>query len=302
MDGNKKVSIVTHNSGFHTDDIFAVATLSLLLEKEGKEFEIIRSRDSSVIESADYVVDVGGIYDPKINRFDHHQEGRAGKRENSVDYAAFGLVWKQFGIGLSGSVIVYEKIDKILVQPIDALDNGIKLFSSEIEGLMPVDVGLLTFMFYPTWKEEDLNIDDRFVQLVGYAKFILRQFIKSTQDSVEAEQFVLEAYNKAKDKRIVDVGSNQYPWNEVLSRFPEPVFVIYKNIKNDTWSMKAIRDDMSSFNNRKDLPQEWAGKSNEELDSVTGVSGCIFCHTGRFMAVNKTKDGILRMAEIALND
>ena len=35
---NKKKILVTHNGSFHTDDVFACATLALMLEKENKSF------------------------------------------------------------------------------------------------------------------------------------------------------------------------------------------------------------------------------------------------------------------------
>ena len=63
--------LVTHNGSFHADDIFACATLCLILEKQGKEFEIIRTRDEEMIKTGDYVFDVGGIYDANKNIFDH---------------------------------------------------------------------------------------------------------------------------------------------------------------------------------------------------------------------------------------
>ena len=85
--------IVTHNSTFHADDVFAVATL-LIIEPDA---EVIRTRDENIISSADYVVDVGQIYDKDKKRFDHHQLGGAGKRDDGIEYASFGLVWKEYG-------------------------------------------------------------------------------------------------------------------------------------------------------------------------------------------------------------
>lgn len=38
-----------------------------------KNAEIIRSRDPEQLASCDIVVDVGGVYDPKQHRYDHHQ-------------------------------------------------------------------------------------------------------------------------------------------------------------------------------------------------------------------------------------
>lgn len=300
MEGNK-VSIVTHSSGFHTDDVFAVATLSLVLEKEGKEFTITRSRDVAVAEAADYLVDFGWINNPETNRFDHHQPGKAGERSNGIPYASFGLVWKKFGSGLCGSQAVADKIDKNFVQPIDALDNGVTITKSLIDGVSPFSVGSIVHLFYPTWKEEDANIDDIFLEVVTYAKFLLQRLIKFTSDEVEAEKFIIDAYNNSTDKRVVVVESNRFPWNEVLSRFPEPLFAIYKSLSGDGWNIKGITDDYTSFVYRKYLPESWAGKVNEELESVTGVIGARFCHNHRFVAAANTKEGILKMAEIALN-
>ncbi len=94
---NRKKIAVTHCGSFHTDDVFACATLSLYFKKNNLKYKLIRTRDDNIIKKADYVFDVGGIYDPKIDRFDHHQYGGAGKRENNIPYASFGLVWKKFG-------------------------------------------------------------------------------------------------------------------------------------------------------------------------------------------------------------
>jgi uncharacterized UPF0160 family protein len=117
-----KTKIVTHSSKFHTDDIFAVATLILVLGEEN--IEVVRSRDPEVIKTGDYVVDVGGEYNLDTKRFDHHQKGGAGQRENGIPYASFGLVWKHFGTQVSGSEEVMKRIDQQLVQPVDAGDNG----------------------------------------------------------------------------------------------------------------------------------------------------------------------------------
>jgi uncharacterized UPF0160 family protein len=293
-----KVTVVTHSSKFHTDDIFAVAALLLVLEKD-YEIEIIRSRDMAIIEKADYVVDVGGRYDFEKNRFDHHQIGGAGKREKGIPYASFGLVWKKFGEKLTGSIEGAEKVDKEIVQPIDANDNGVQFLKTTIYGLFPFDIGSLTGLFSPTWKETDADLDKIFMELVSYAKVIIKRKIISVQDAVEGAKLVLDIYNKTSDKRLIVV-DERYPWEEVLSKFPEPLFAIYKN-RDNNWSLKAVRSDLLSYDRRKDLPKEWAGKRDQELIEASGVSGSVFCHNNLFLAVNKTKEGILKMAEIAIN-
>lgn len=41
-----------------------------------QEAEIVRTRDTAVLAECDVVVDVGGEFDPKRHRYDHHQRYR----------------------------------------------------------------------------------------------------------------------------------------------------------------------------------------------------------------------------------
>src|SRR5438045_63101 len=107
---NKTIKLVTHDGSFHTDDVFAAATLILHLEKTNSGWEIIRTRDEEIIKNADYVFDVGGVDDKEKNRFDHHQVGGAGERFHGIPYASFGLVWKKFGEEVCGSQKVAQTI------------------------------------------------------------------------------------------------------------------------------------------------------------------------------------------------
>jgi uncharacterized UPF0160 family protein len=81
-------TIVTHNGNFHADDVFSVAALKSIFSS----FTLIRTRDLEIISTADIVIDVGGEYDPEKGRFDHHQRGNAGERENGIPYSSFGLM------------------------------------------------------------------------------------------------------------------------------------------------------------------------------------------------------------------
>jgi uncharacterized UPF0160 family protein len=165
--------------------------------------------------------------------------------------------------------------------------------------LFPFDIGTLTFLFSPTWKEDDMDLDKKFMELVSYAKAIIKRKIISVQDEIEGAKLVLEIYNKTEDKRLIVV-DERYPWEETLSNFPEPLFAVYKN-RDNNWSLKCVRSDLLSYDRRKDLPKNWAGKRDEELEKETGVPGSVFCHNNLFLAVAKTKEGILKLAEIALN-
>jgi uncharacterized UPF0160 family protein len=61
-------TLVTHSGSFHQDELFAIATLMLVFD----DISVKRSREEKDIAEADFVVDVGGVFDPIKNRFDHH--------------------------------------------------------------------------------------------------------------------------------------------------------------------------------------------------------------------------------------
>lgn len=299
MHMDKEVTVVTHNGSFHTDDVFAVAALFLALP--GVSLKVVRTRDPETIASADHVVDVGGVYDPAVRRFDHHQ-GTAGSRDDGVPYSSFGLVWKQYGESVCGSSRIAHAIDRKLVVSIDAADNGVETYAAIGDHLRPYTIHNVVDIFRPTWKEahDPLSYDRGFMEAVALAKKIIEREIVFERDTQECEDKVEEAYRESDDKRIV-VLDGAYPWEEILADKKEPLFVVSPDASGTNWKVKAVRNDpRSSFANRKDLPESWAGKRDAELSAVTGVPDAVFCHMKRFIAVAGSKEGAVRMARLAV--
>ena len=292
--GTKK--IVTHSGNFHTDEVFASAVLAILNDGD---VEIIRSRDPEVWAQGDFVVDVGGIYDSSIGRFDHHQQGGAGVRENGIPYSSFGLVWKEYGEQVSGSAYVMRVLDKRLVQPGDAGDNGDETFSVRGE-VAPYILQDVVSAFRPGWNETRTE-DEGFFEAVDVAKKILAREIVRTRTEEEGKQHAEEAYVRAEDKRII-ILDDHYPWYEALGTKPEPLFVVKPDRGlGNKWKLEAVRSDVHSFKNRKDLPKTWAGKSGKELADISGVADALFCHNKLFIAVAGSKEGALALAQIAVD-
>jgi len=301
MSDKKNKILVTHNGSFHADDIFACATLALMLEKQNESFEVVRTRDEAIIASGNYVFDVGGEYNEEKNRFDHHQVGGAGKRNSGIEYASFGLVWKKFGAGLCGSSAVAEIIEKKLVQPIDAGDNGMDLVTPLNKDIKPYFIHNVFGAFRPSWKnsnEETLLAG--FWECVKIATNILQREIILSQDIVEVKGKVDTLYKKSEDKQIL-ILEEKYPWHEQVSLYPEPVFVVFPRSNDNTWGAEGVPASSFSFERRKKFPASWAGLRDEELQKTSGVSDAVFCHRGLFMAVAKSKEGALKLAQKALN-
>lgn len=288
----KKKILVTHDGTFHADDLFATAILSILFDGNIK---VIRTRDPKLIERADVVYDVGGIYNPLTNRFDHHQKGGAGTRSNGIPYAAFGLMWKTYGEQICGSKEVAENIDESLVQSIDADDNGMNLFTPLGEA-KPYIVQSVINAFRPSWKEGE-DFDGPFFELVDFFKKFLLRKIKKEADRQEAKDFIKKAYQEAEDKRYI-VLEDQYPWRKTFMEYPLPLYVIVPKIEK--WNVYCVQKEEGSYENRKDLPEAWAGLRDQELAKVTGVPDATFCHNGRFLAVAKSKEGAIELARKAV--
>lgn len=294
----KSKKLITHDGSFHADDIFAAAAFSILLEKRGEDFEIIRSRDKTIIEKGDYVFDVGEMYDEKNNKFDHHQAGGAGKRKDGVDYSSFGLMWEKYGAEICGSEKTASLVDKKLVLPIDAWDNGIDLFEPKKE-IFPYLVQHMFFSMLPTWREEASIKDEMFFKCVEITKLILSREIIQAAAMVLAEDNIVSIYNNTEDKRIIILDEN-YPFEFVLHNFSEPVFVIYPRKTDNSWGVKAIKEDPKTFKNRKDFPKSWGGLKDAELQKVTGVADAVFCHHSLFLAAARSKEGAVALAQKAL--
>lgn len=292
--------IITHDGGFHADDAFAVAALLLHLKGDA---EVVRVRDPKIIASGDFIVDVGGEYDEGRNRFDHHQPGGAGERENKIPYAAFGLVWKKFGTAISGSPEIADRVDVKLVQPIDAADNGITLGNHECAPASPYVIQNIIFAFEPTWNEKDVSLDTQFEKAREFATVILEREIIHAHDALLGEERVRAAYETAEDKRII-VLNKKYEWKEVLTGKPEPLFVIMpdRSGRKEKWRAYGIPTLPHSFTTRLSFPNMWAGRRDQELAKISGVADAVFCHNKLFTVAARTKDGAIALAKRALEE
>jgi len=289
-----KKTIVTHNESFHSDDVFAVA---LLLKVLNKEAEIVRTRDEKKIAEADIVIDVGGEYDKEKDRFDHHQKGGAGIRKNGIPYASFGLVWDKYGMEFCLSEEVFSLVEEKLVQPIDANDNGVSIIEGKYENIFPYTIQDILFAIQPTWKEEDTDINSLFLRACDIAGLILEREILKAIHEEEAKVFVQKTYQASADKRII-ILDRWYPWKDKIFNYSEPLFIIYP--KKSKWHIRAVPASKDSFEVKRKFPSDWCGLRGEELEKVSGIEGAVFCHNNGFLAVTDSKDGALSLVNKAL--
>jgi len=292
------ITIATHNGGFHSDDVFAVAVLQLALGT-ANPIAVVRTRDMDVISKANYVVDVGGVLDPHTHRFDHHQTEGGGTHANGIPYASFGLVWKEYGIEISGSVEVAQYIEDRLVLFVDALDNGIDISTPIFEGVRQYTI---SDYFYSYWIDEHIEeekVDAIFMDMVVLVRHLLTREIEKAKKIISQRAKVESVYAETADKKVIVFDKN-IAWAGVLVHKTEPLYVVYPSIDGTKWNAKAVHIKPNSFELRKPFPVDWAGKTGEDLVRVSGVSDAIFCHRNLFLAVALSKEGALGLVHKAL--
>ena len=292
---NKKIKVAVHDGAFHPDDVCAVAILSLYLNKPLK---IFRTRDPKVWSEMDYILDVGGEYNPKENKFDHHQEGWNEKRENSIPYAASGLVWKEYGQKITGSSEVANFIDEKIIQPIDAEDSAVEIYTKIFEKVSPYTFFDYIFSFNPTWIDKTDRLK-AFEFVVSEAKKMFLSEIKRAKDREVSSSIIKNIYEKTEDKRIIVLDKN-YSWKKPFVNLLEPLFVVHPHSDGLTWAVDTVRKPNEKFIRRMYFPKTWAGKNGDELAQITGVSDAVFCHNGIFLTIAKTKEGAIALAKLAL--
>ncbi len=285
-------TVATHNGKFHPDDVFAVASIMMI---EGKEnIKVIRTRDQDVIDKADWVVDVGGLYEPDKLRFDHHQIG-APKREVGFDYAAFGLVWKHYGEQISGSKEIAKKIDDNLALPIDAGDVGVALYKLNEYEIAPVGLFSVINSYLPPW-QSDMDMDAQFLKAVDFAYDYLTRVIEKARAKQEMKEYAVKLYEEADDKSVIvtDIGLSA---GEFID-YGDVYALVSPHISgNGHWIVSLVPLESGSFEHKKYFPESWGGLRGEELEKESGIEGADFCHKALFIFGATTKEAALKATE-----
>lgn len=313
------VTLVTHSTNFHADDICATAVLTLYFKSFYPKMKVIvkRSLDEKVIEAADIVYDIGKIYDPKKMRFDHHQKGGAAVRENGIQYAAFGLVWKHFGLDVCAAHFqkttgkkctkaqaqkIFEIMEKRIVCHIDGMDNGQMTYKETFEDVVPLTVDNYFEMCKVAVSSKDSDIaktnkafDKEFFRLVPTMQEMLEHMLAYAIFKERDESLALRAYAKSKDKRVI-ICDRYYYFN--FKKLPEPLVIVFPGSRGG-WNAKTVRIEDASYDARFYFPKNWGGLSDVELEKVSGVKGAQFCHNGGFIIAADTKEGVLEMVHKA---
>jgi len=302
--------LVTHSGAFHADEVCATAILSVLYPQA----EIVRTRDAALIEElapSAIIFDVGDVFDHAQRRYDHHQQGGPLREECGVPYSSFGLIWWHYGwdyvrkhLGMSAllGAPVAHKFDLGFVRDIDAVDNG-ALQDGQEALLHPGALPALIVDQRPAFDNDDPEVEEQcFRNAVALARTVIDAKLRKIEAGERSDGIVRSALRERSDPRYIELPRGMAydgPIHEARSS-DDVLFVV--NPSRDEWQLNIVAETPGQYGARKDLPAAWAGLRGKDLAEKTGVADAVFCHKARFIAIAKTREGIMALLAQALAD
>ncbi|TLX16856.1 MYG1 family protein [Rhizobium sp. MHM7A] len=305
--GSEVSRLITHSGSFHADDLFSYVVLSGLFPGA----RLVRTRDDAVLtqtQADDIVFDVGMKFSAEERRYDHHQRDKP-SRPDGAPYSALGLIWKHHGHDYLKANVAFEdkgaveriwdRIDKDFIYFIDCADNGVYPEGVTRKGTT-TSISLMIEHFNPVFDDTDADYDRAFKDAAGVCRKFLDARIKTEAAYERARKVVLAAIEETSDPRVIEL-PRSLDWNGHVFDIgnQDVLYAIYPAHGN--WYCSAAKAEIGSFENRKSLPEEWAGLRGAELVKATNVDDAVFCHEKLFVCVAESREGILDMMRQALD-
>jgi len=300
------MNVITHNGQFHADDVLAVTILDKLFK-----IKIVRTRDNKIINSNDdnnIVVDVGGIYDPHNNKFDHHQENCLATFEEhgKIPLSSSGMVYKTYGkqlilqylksadIKTNDQIVhdIYKLLYYNFLKEIDAIDNGIQQ-SRKIAYITTNSITAIISHINGDDITDDSAQLKKFKYAMKYMWITLKIKIKTSVNNIlnyhDEKKSIWEAINNRHSVhpsgRIVVLNTSCNSWRRCLREYQfdgQIYFYIYKN--GEVWNLGTVCK-------KRFIPHKLI--TNEEKYLPHDL---IFVHKKQFIAGTKSLDSAIQMA------
>lgn len=278
--------ILTHDGKFQTDEVLAIALISFMYPN----FDLTRSRKQN-IEDFEWVVDVGGIYDPTRNLYDHHQKGyhETWNENTTTLLSSSGLVfrdnWENILTSLNIENPTYEEATSLyfyLFESIDRHDNGqsndeswFRFSFGKIHSRgMPIGVFISSFN-YEYVKDGIQNI--HFNQAVDWVKIgfsnMITQFIRRKRQN---ENTIKSLQNREVINHMIFLKNKEYVNKNIISQID-----IHKQIRYCIFSSQKEFRVMNMCGN---FPKTL--KLNDDIKIVS-----------KTMAICKTRNNCIQLCE-----
>ena len=329
-ESQKEMKIIgTHNGTFHSDEV--LSTLLLKYYPYSQKSIIIRTRNNEILKECDIIVDIGNIIDPKTFRFDHHMEefkevfDEKYEKLNKIKLSSAGLIWKYLGYEILKNILksinlleqnrdyleeMHKKIYLDFIMGVDAIDNGINQYDKDLKPKYKLagEFSSRISRLNPEWNSENIDVNERFKKAWDVCEDEFFFHIKNYANSYFiAYDIVLKSVKEAlKGKKLYFILDHYCPWKNVIYEIEEKLNIKDKFLycihpgSNNRWTSTAININENSMELRKPFPKEWRGKTDKELQKITGIKDAIFVHVNGFVSFWKYKKSAIKATEISI--
>lgn len=276
------IQVITHDGKFHPDEIYACVLLQYFTKDE---LSFTRTRDMKLIENAQfqkstYVIDVGGVYDPLKNNYDHHQSTFTDVGLEGDLLSSCGLMWRKFRDSSGLSEFVKNKIDEFTIK-VDKHDNG-KEYFNEIEF-----ISLYNYAF--EYKSQNTRFKRAYASAVTHFANMMNMWEEFHRKEEKAKEILKTASGGiiCTDEKI--------GVNPIFNKSDNLLLVSPRKGEEYTVCSLNIGEEVD-FSIRCPAPISWRALTDDELVEVSKINGMVFCHKTGFITVVNGKENAMQVA------
>lgn len=328
--------VCIHDAPQHADDIFCVAAFQLIYPSiiviRSRKKEEWDKADFLVDVGNEYIPEEGKYDHHQESFVKYHKSPNTFNWERGPKYAAFGLIWEHYGKEVILSVLskkellkklnrefteedltfIHTEVENDIVTSVDAIDNGdtrpfrldngayrLPTMSKFIQSLNPCPI------------VEENSYKELFDLSIKMAKTYLERSILKAFTVIVCKDVMLK-YLESNFKDGILILDQYLPWSPIFRLLREETkmvdMVIYPS--SDGWMFQSpyfiVSTDMGRFskfmpngerrNQRYPAPKCLRGKSEKELQEITGINDIVFVHIAGFVGSAKTLKGAVDSA------
>ena len=274
--------VATHNGPFHADDVLAWGLVQVFVDPAA---ELVRTRDPEVLAAADLVFDVGGSFDPDLQRFDHHQTAYQGPRSS----AGMVVDWLESSGRIDGELAAtLRERASDYVDDVDngrrEVDRGVPCFAAMVEALNRGASSL---------EEFDAHFRTAGTLATAWVKGLAAGHAEEQAAKATVKAAMEDAEHRASNVIVLEQYVRWKPAYFELGGETHPTAFVAHPGPDGSWRALAIPPVFGSFAQKVPFPEAWAGHVDAELERISGVAGARFCHKNRFILVCEDRPALM---------
>jgi uncharacterized UPF0160 family protein len=248
---------------------------------------LVRSRDPAVLAVAranpqTFVIDVGGELDRAKLNFDHHQSTMTEGWPNGTPYSSTGLVWlwlKEHGHLNTLSGAIQDELERSLIQPLDAHDNGRAV----------CEIGQVCESYNRGNQDIEQQLE-QFEKAIAVLDGIFDNHLHLASVRLEAEQTLRTGWAQAQargEKHVVlEEGLAYTDGTGLLKEISnDEAEILAIPGKGNRYSLISLAGNGGRFSVKCPMPEEWRGKMDQDVVLEGQTVRLVFAHKTGFMAI-----------------